>query len=243
MKEKGIKVSEISINNITFDIIFIKKKYYQKYTYYRFKDNKFYIYSYFKYNEKELDTHIKYIKNLFNKLVKSKRINIENIINSKLKKNNLNSIYVLGKEYKIIDNLDDSNTKYIYIFNKYIDVTNIDSTNIVSLYKILYNDIYSLVYERFIYYEELMNIPLKERYILRFRDMSTLLGSNSRKTHKITLSYSLIPYSLDIISSVIVHELAHYFEFNHSYKFYNIVYKYSPNYDELQNKIKRRIYQ
>ena len=121
-------------------------------------------------------------------------------------------------------------------------VTNIDSTNIVSLYKFLYNDIYSLIYERFKYYEELMNIPLKERYILRFRDMTTLLGSNSRKTHKITLSYSLIPYSLDIISSVIVHELAHYYEFNHSYKFYNIVYKYSPNYDELQNKIKRRIY-
>lgn len=242
MNEKGIKVSEISINNITFDIIFIKKKYYQKYTYYRYKDNKFYIYSYFNFKENELDIHLKHIKNLFNKLVKSKSINIENIINTKLNKNKINSLYILGKEYKIIDNFDDYNSKYIFIFNKYIDVTNIDFTNIVSLYKVLYNDIYYLIYERFKYYEELMNIPLNERYILRFRDMSTLLGSNSRKTHKITLAYSLIPFSLDIISSVIVHELAHYYQFNHSYKFYNIVYNYLPNYDELQNKIKRRIY-
>ena len=72
--------------------------------------------------------------------------------------------------------------------------------------------------------------------------MKTRLGSNSRKTNKLAFSLSLVHYSKDIIDSVIVHELAHYYEFNHSFKFYNIVYKYCPNYKILRKKLIKGIY-
>jgi predicted metal-dependent hydrolase len=90
-------------------------------------------------------------------------------------------------------------------------------------------------------YEELMGI--KDHYQLKIRDMKTRFGSNSKLTHSISLQLSLIHYSLDIIDSVIVHELAHYFYFDHSQRFYNVVYKYCPNYDLLHKKLRKGEFQ
>ena len=93
--------------------------------------------------------------------------------------------------------------------------------------------------ERLKYFEEVMNVtPL---YNLKLRKSTTRYGCNIKKTHTITFNLELIHYDLEIIDSVIIHELAHHFEFNHQKNFYNIVYKYCPNYDELDRKLKRGI--
>lgn len=74
-------------------------------------------------------------------------------------------------------------------------------------------------------------------YTVKLRKMRSRLGSNHRKNKTITYSYSLIHFSEEIIKSVIIHELAHCFVFNHGQKFYDILYKYCPNYDECRRKL------
>lgn len=89
-------------------------------------------------------------------------------------------------------------------------------------------------------YELLMGI--KDSYQVKIRNMKTRYGSNSKRTNSITLQCGLIHYSLDIIDSVVVHELAHYFYFDHSENFYKIVFKYCPNYKECHKKLRKGVF-
>lgn len=88
--------------------------------------------------------------------------------------------------------------------------------------------------------EEIMGIS--KPYKIKLRKTSNQYGSNSLKTHTLSFQLNLLHYSEDIIESVVVHELAHEFERNHSKNFYNIVYKYCPNYKILQKKLKKGIH-
>ena len=90
------------------------------------------------------------------------------------------------------------------------------------------------------YYAKLMNLPV---YQVKVRNSKTRFGSNSKYSKTINYSTMLIPFSSEIIDSVIVHELAHILVYNHSPKFYDIVYKYCPNYDSCRKKLIKRIYQ
>lgn len=87
------------------------------------------------------------------------------------------------------------------------------------------------------YYERMMGV--KKPYKVRVRKMISRYGSNSGHTHSLTYSMVLIHYSYDIIDSVIVHELAHEFQRNHSKKFYDVVYKYYPNYDVYHRRLRK----
>lgn len=65
---------------------------------------------------------------------------------------------------------------------------------------------------------------------IRISSARTRWGSCS---HVNTLSFSLflIQYPKETIDAVILHELAHTREKNHSIHFWNIVYAYMPDYD------------
>ena len=54
----------------------------------------------------------------------------------------------------------------------------------------------------------------------------------------IKLNSELIKYSINEIDYVIVHELSHFIEFNHSKNFWKYVKKYYPNYKEAQKVLK-----
>ena len=88
--------------------------------------------------------------------------------------------------------------------------------------------------------EEIMGIS--EPYKVKIKPTERQFGSNSKRTHTLSFQLNLIHYSKEIIESVVVHELAHDFERNHSKNFYNIVYRYCPNYKELQKKLKKGIH-
>ena len=62
------------------------------------------------------------------------------------------------------------------------------------------------------------------------------LGSCSSKKH-ICYSYRLMAYPDAVIEYVVVHELAHLLEMNHSSRFYAIVEKYMPDYRERRKMI------
>ena len=90
------------------------------------------------------------------------------------------------------------------------------------------------------YYESLMGVT--PPYKIKIKKMKSRFGSNSKKTHTISYASHLFSYSNDILDSLIVHELAHHFAFDHSKNFYSIVYKYCPNYKKDNIKLKKRIY-
>ncbi len=89
------------------------------------------------------------------------------------------------------------------------------------------------------YYEDIMGI--NDHYNVRVRVMKTRYGTNSVKTHTLTFAWMLVHYEPEIIDTVVVHELCHYFYFDHSKNFYNTVYKYCPDYDTIQKKLKKGI--
>ncbi|MBQ4562660.1 MAG: M48 family metallopeptidase [Clostridia bacterium] len=63
------------------------------------------------------------------------------------------------------------------------------------------------------------------------------LGSCS-SDNGICFSYRVMMYPEDIIDYVVIHELAHIKEHNHSKRFYDIVRKYCPDYKDREGRIK-----
>ena len=57
-------------------------------------------------------------------------------------------------------------------------------------------------------------------------------GYCNRRQELIKLNSELIKYSIDEIDYVVIHELCHFLEFNHSKNFWKYVKKYKPNYKE-----------
>ena len=93
--------------------------------------------------------------------------------------------------------------------------------------------------ERTKYFAEQMNAP---QYLVKVRQMRSRYGSNNRPKKVITYSLTLLHYSPEIIDSVIVHELAHCFVYNHSDKFYQVVYKHCPEYDVFRKKLIKAVF-
>lgn len=84
-------------------------------------------------------------------------------------------------------------------------------------------------------YEKIMNIPIS--HDVKVTTMSSSLGKNYTKKHLITFDKHLIHYSIELIDSVVIHELCHYFYQDHSSKFYKLLYSYCPNYDVCFKKL------
>ena len=84
-----------------------------------------------------------------------------------------------------------------------------------------------------------MEMGVELEYKVKIKEMKSRLGSNSKATNTLNFTSKLIHFSKDAIDSVIIHELAHYFYFDHSKNFYDVVYKYCPNYDKLNKEFKQ----
>ena len=96
--------------------------------------------------------------------------------------------------------------------------------------KLLFQERFDICYNRF---EE--SIPY---YKLKLRNMKTKWGVCNIKSKTITLNPKLLEYDLSCIDYVIIHELSHLLEFNHSKNFWNIVEKYCPEYKDIKRILK-----
>jgi len=137
--------------------------------------------------------------------------------------------YYLGKKYPL------TNSGVLPLS----DGTTIEYKSKDDLLKKLKPIFLNIIKNRVTYYEKIMNVP---SYKVGVRDTSTRWGSNSKRTKSLSFSLQLIHYSIEIIDSVIVHELSHILVYNHSKDFYDVVYKYCPNYKTCHTKLRKRIY-
>ena len=75
-------------------------------------------------------------------------------------------------------------------------------------------------------------------FTLKIRNMKTRWGVNNRRDNIITLNSELIKKDIDLIDYVIIHELCHFYEANHSKRFWDQVEKYYPKYKEARKRLK-----
>lgn len=88
---------------------------------------------------------------------------------------------------------------------------------------------------RVLYWAEQMGLQPEK---ISYRFLSSRWGSCSSRG-KISLNSKLIMASPEVIDSVIVHELAHLKHMNHSKKFWDLVYRHFPDYDESDRWLKK----
>ena len=145
-----------------------------------------------------------------------------------------NSSLYIGKDY--IDIL--GKRKRLVVLNEGMNAVSIDDMvvnkreNIDSILKKFTLDIITQEVRKL---EKIMLIPIEHK--IKITAMRSCSGKNYYQKKLLTFDKDLIHYSLDIIDSIVIHELAHYYYHDLSPSFYNMVLKYCPNYKELQRKL------
>jgi predicted metal-dependent hydrolase len=152
---------------------------------------------------------------------------------------------VIEKLIKINDKPKPIQGDGMYLFGTFYHVSSFESMSLprdfLSLEKpsqdhILKRLLLEKVKERYAYYASVMKV--NEPYRLSIRTMKTRLGTHAKRTKKITFSTQLVHYHVEQIDAVIVHELAHFYHFDHSSQFYACVLQYFPQYHEVHGKLK-----
>ena len=134
---------------------------------------------------------------------------------------------LLGKPYLIIV---DESIKNIEMEDDYIKTPSMNKLNLFT--KKLCKDVFSTEINK---YKKIIDVP---EFSLRIRKMTTRWGVCNTKLKVITLNSDLIYYRRDLIDYVIVHEMCHFFEANHSKKFWEHVGMYYPNYKEARKELR-----
>ncbi|MFZ4631592.1 MAG: M48 family metallopeptidase [Patescibacteria group bacterium] len=91
-----------------------------------------------------------------------------------------------------------------------------------------------LITERAEYFSKLYNFKYNK---INIRDQKTRWGSCSRRGD-LNFNYKLIYLSPEVLDYVVVHEICHLKEFNHSLNFWNLVSREVQNYKELRKNLK-----
>ncbi len=79
------------------------------------------------------------------------------------------------------------------------------------------------------------NIP---KFSLKIRKTKTRWGVNNLSNKTITLNSDLLKKDIDLLDYVIIHELCHFYEANHSVNFWAHVREYYPHYKEARRRLR-----
>ena len=200
-----------------YEVVIIRKKI--KNTYIRVKNNQIVV-----------TTNYLTPKLYIDKLIKDNTKAISKMIEKdKIKRDKENNFYLFGETYDVIY---DENIKNTIIRDKKIITKSKSSLDVYldSLIKEVFSKQLIFWYKKF---EE--NIPLPN---LKIRKMTSRWGVCNTKNNNVTINYYLYKYDSDCLDYVIVHELAHFLEGNHSSNFWRVVCKYYPNYKEVRKKLR-----
>ena len=104
--------------------------------------------------------------------------------------------------------------------------------NIIKLYKHIAEN---YLKNKTLHYADVMNVKPTD---VKINSAKTRWGSCSGK-NSINFSWKLIMADEKTVDYVVVHELAHTIEHNHSKKFWEIVEKYAPDYEMCKENLKK----
>lgn len=136
--------------------------------------------------------------------------------------------YYLGKKYIIVyDNI----SKNPYFDGEFIYAK--DEKVLNKYYKNEVKRVFTSEVDRIkVYFEDIPSFSLK------FRKMKTRWGVNNRGNNTITLNEDLLKRDIDLLDYVIIHELCHFYEANHSERFWRHVEEYYPKYKEARKRLR-----
>jgi len=97
------------------------------------------------------------------------------------------------------------------------------------------NDALALVQKRVDFYNKTYRLSFNNIYI---KNQKTRWGSCSKKGN-LNLNYKILFLPKDLQDYIIVHELCHLKEFNHSQKFWSLVAKVLPNYFDIRKELRK----
>lgn len=163
------------------------------------------------------------------KLIEENEKSIIRMINSQEKKKESNEgFFYLGKKYDpiYVEYCDISFGESKVFINKNLDIDKWYKKQA----KILFKERLDYNYNNFS-----ESIPYPD---LKIRKMTTRWGVCNTKLKTVTLNLELIKRETKYLDYVIIHELSHLIEANHSAKFWKIVEKNCPNYKIIRNEMK-----
>lgn len=208
---------EITLDNKTFKVFIAKKN--NKNMYLRVKKDGIYITCNYFVTKGLIKSFIE--KNKDSILVMNERI--------QKKEQKKEEFYYLGNKYDVI--ILNTVSKIEFIDDKvYVKNKTYLNTFLKKEAERIFNERLEICYNLF---EE--DIPYPELLIGK---MTRKWGYCNKSKKLIKLNFELIKYSINEIDYVIIHELSHLIEFNHSKNFWNIVKKYKPDYKESTKVLK-----
>ena len=131
--------------------------------------------------------------------------------------------------------------KYIPVYNEYFKMVRFENGFIFAKNEAMLNKFYKNECIRVFTNEVNRIIPYFDnipKFSLKIRYMKTRWGVNNLSNKTITLNSELLKKDLDLLDYVIIHELCHFYEGNHSERFWAHVYKYYPNYKEARKRLR-----
>ena len=164
------------------------------------------------------------------KLIKKNESSLLKMYNTALDKKNYNEkFYLLGKEYKRVfdEKYEEVKIEGDFIYAK-------DEVALEKFVKDKYTEVFTK--EADACAKCFKNLP---EYKLKFRFMRTRWGVNNSRDNSITLNTELIKKDERLIDYVIIHEMAHFYEHNHSKDFWKIVSLACPDYKERRKELRK----
>ena len=159
---------------------------------------------------------------------------------------NREQIFYKGRDYSIVTSRNtenlleikvDDREKIFYINSPRGMDKDLRVKSILKLIRKLFkSNTERIVEERLEYWSKVTGIKYNS---YRVHDATTRYGSCVKSKRALNFSSRLIMLPMDKIDAIIVHELCHIEQANHSQKFYDLVETYIPNYKEIDNWLKK----
>lgn len=163
------------------------------------------------------------------KIIEKNKDTLETMYLKKLKETENDYFFqYLGKKYTRVF---DGESKDVYFLED--NVIAKDEKTLESFYKKECLRVFTNEVERITpYFKGIPNFSLKIRL------MKSRWGVNNRGNNTITLNSELLKKDLDLLDYVIIHELCHFYEANHSSRFWDHVARYYPKYKEARRRLR-----
>ena len=133
-----------------------------------------------------------------------------------------NQTYFYGKHY-YLDELSDE-----------LGLKN-ELRNLEDLYKAEKDNFLAFIKERVVFHKEKLGIDTD--YKIKVAKKNTNLGWNCIEDKTLSFNLRLMHYDKEVIDIIVIHELIHHFHKKHDKKFYDTLYAYAPNYEEIHNRL------